>query len=352
VLGKHLRRRVAVQIVALLAALTGLMQVLELLDVTTDVLDRNLGVRGIVHYAALRVPSEMMLALPLAVLLGTMFVFYSMSRTLEITAMRAAGISVSSMVRSLWPVPFLLAILHIALSQSLVPTADARLKQWWDSTAPADEPSDTRRVHTNAGLVTFERNSPNGRVLQEMRIYERSADGRLTARTLARRAEWQDGGGWQLSGIEDLHVADCEISRRSQKSRHWVSNLLPADVVQLDVAQPHLSSFMLADVIGGERVGAQPRSYYETVLLRLFTAPLGIFIMLLLAAPPATALPRSGGSGGLLAALSLGLGFLLFDGIMSALGTGGRVPAWVAAVTAPVLFTIVGLLQLRACDKK
>ena len=51
VLGPYLRKRVAVSIIGLLAALTGLMQLLELLDVTTDVLNRNLGVTGIVHYA-------------------------------------------------------------------------------------------------------------------------------------------------------------------------------------------------------------------------------------------------------------------------------------------------------------
>ena len=43
-----------------------------------------------------------------------------------------------------------------------------------------------------------------------------------------------------------------------------------------------------ADVIGGgddisgERVGAQPLTYYQTVLFRSYTAPFGLFIMLLL----------------------------------------------------------------------
>lgn len=351
VLGTHLRRRVGLQIVALLAVLTGLMQVLELLDVTTEVLDRNLGIGGILHYAALRIPSEMLLALPLAVLLGTMSVFYAMARTLEVTAMRAAGISVASMVRALWPVPLLLALLQVLLSQSLVPVAEARLKQWWDQTAPADEIPETRRVYTSAGLVTFERNTPDGRFLQDVRIYERGIDGRLSERTIARRAEWR-GDGWQLSGVDEYGIGEQSVARQSRALLTWTSNLRPADIVQLDVAQPHLSSMMLVDVIGGERVGVQPRSYYETVLVRSFTAPLGIFIMLLLAAPPATTLMRSGGSGGLLTALGLGLGFLLFDGIMSALGTGGRVPAWAAALAAPAAFTLIGLLQLHACDRK
>ncbi|MET0987431.1 MAG: LptF/LptG family permease [Steroidobacteraceae bacterium] len=351
VLGKHLRRRVAIQIFALLLVLTALMQVLELLDVTTDVLDRNLGVAGIVHYAALRLPSEMLLALPLAVLLGAMSVFYAMARTLEITALRASGVSVKSMVISLWPVPLLLAILQIALSQGLVPMSEAKLKLWWDQTAPSEDIPDIRRVQTSAGLVTFERNSPDGRFLQNIRIYQRGGNHLLTVRTMARRAEWT-GNNWLLSSIQDFRVHDGVVTRTSQALRNWSANLRPADIVRLDVAQPHLSSIMLVDVIVGERVGTQPLSYYQTVLLRSFTAPISIFIMLLLAAPPATTMVRSGGGGGLLVALGLGLGFLLFDGIMSALGTGARVPAWVAAVTAPAVFTLIGLIQLNSCDRK
>ena len=90
VLGPYLRKRVAVSIIGLLAALTGLMQLLELLDVTTDVLNRNLGVTGIVHYAVLRLPGEMAVALPLAALLGSMSAFYAMARSREITALRSA----------------------------------------------------------------------------------------------------------------------------------------------------------------------------------------------------------------------------------------------------------------------
>jgi lipopolysaccharide export system permease protein len=82
--------------------------------------------------------------------------------------------------------------------------------------------------------------------------------------------------------------------------------------------------------------------------LRSFVAPLAPFIMLLLALPAARGLPRrSDGSGALLLALGLGLAFLLCDGFMSALGTTGRVPAAVAALTAPLLFSAVGLLQLH-----
>ena len=70
-LPRYFRRRVAVQILALLAVLTALLQMLELLDMTTEVLKREQGLRGLLYYAALRTPAEVVLMLPIAVLLGT-----------------------------------------------------------------------------------------------------------------------------------------------------------------------------------------------------------------------------------------------------------------------------------------
>ncbi len=352
VLANYLRRRVGLQILALLAVLTALMQLLELLDITTDILDRNLGLAGIAHYALLRLPGELMLSLPLATLLGAMSAFYALARTREITALRCAGLSLKGLLRRLWPVPLALALLQLALSQTLVPHSEAALKTWWDSTAPADTELKPSWAHTSTGPVSFQRASIDGRQLRKLRIYQRDDGGLLSMRITADSAQWT-GHGWQLQNVEELRVGDTRLQTTQFARRDWQTNLRPEDVVRLEVVQPHLSGMMLVDVIVGERVGSQPLSYYRTVLLRSFTAPLGIFIMLLLAIPPATHLARGGGGGaGLMIALTLGLSFLLCDGILSALGSSGRIPAWLAALAAPLLFMVIGLAQLQAYDRK
>ena len=121
--------------------------------------------------------------------------------------------------------------------------------------------------------------------------------------------------------------------------------------VELDVAEPHLSGMVVADVIGGERVSTRPRSYYEAALARTFTAPLAAFIMLLLALPSAIVSERRGGGGRLLGALGLGLGFLLVDGVFSSFGSSGRLDPWLAATAAPLIFAAIGFAQLSACER-
>jgi lipopolysaccharide export system permease protein len=350
VLGPYLRRRVAGQIFGLLLALTGLMQLLELLDVTTEVLDRDLGLPGLLHYAVLRIPSQLLLALPLAGLLGSMSAFHAMARSREITALRSAGVGLTRVLLYLLPVPFLFALLQFGLSQQLVPRAESSLKAWWDSTVPLEsKPPDPQWVRTSNGVVLFERNSADGKLLLDMRIYTRDEQGLLALRTRAARAQWE-GSSWQLSGVRDMRV-EPGVAPVQEPLRQWQSNLRPEDVVQLDSAEPILSSMALADVIGGERVGTRPRSFYETVLLQAYTAPFAVFIMMLLAMPAAIVSERGGGGGRVLIALALGLGFLLVDGIFSAFGTSGRISPAVAATTATLFFALLGLWQLRSCER-
>jgi lipopolysaccharide export system permease protein len=206
-------------------------------------------------------------------------------------------------------------------------------------------------ARTREGPVSIDRTSPDGRRLQGVRIYARDERGLIKARIVAAKVDW-DGDNWQMQDVDELHIINGQIDRAHQEARVWNTNLRPADVLRLDVVRPRLSSRMLADVIAGVRVGSQPLSYYRTALYRSFTAPLGPVIMLLLALPTAYWLSRGGGGGReMLYALVLGLGFLLIDGMVASLGSSGRLPPLMAALIAPVLFTLIGALRLRACER-
>lgn len=350
-LPSYLRRRIGLQIVAILAMLTALMQLLELLDVTTDVFDRGLGFGGLLHYALLRAPAELLLALPLAALLGTMTALHAMARGLEITAMRSAGVGVGRILVWLWPVLLLLVFGQLALSQGVLPQAENELKAWWSASAPPDKARPRLWARTRGGPVSIDAISADGRELRGIRIYERDAAGLLTGRLAAATARW-DGATWRLQGASELRIEAGRVRLDRAEAREWLTNLRPDEVLRLDVARPHLSSMMLADVIAGARVGTQPLAYYRTVLYRSFTAPLSLVIMVLIALPTACALTRSRPGGREMAlALLLGLAFLVLDGLVAAFGSSGRLPPLASALAAPLLFLAIGLLRLRACER-
>jgi len=351
VLPAYFRRRVGVQILALLAVLTALLQMLELLDMTTEVLKREQGLRGLLYYAALRTPAEVVLMLPIAVLLGTMTAMHSMARNLEITTIRCAGVSLLRIFGYLLPVSLVLAALQFAMAERVLPQAENTLKEWWSESAPVGEEATRLWANTDRGPVSIESISPDGKHLRGLRLYMLGADGLLESRLAAGDAQW-DGQVWRLDVVTELRIEEGRLQRIREPIWVWETNLKPDDVLRLDVSRPRLSSMMLADVIAGARVGTQPLSYYRTVLYRSFTAPLAVLVMLLLALPTACSQPRGrAGSREMLYALGLGLAFLLCDGMISALGTSGRLPPLTTALAAPLLFGAIGLLRLRIYER-
>lgn len=348
---RYLRRRVGTQILALLLLIVAVVQVLELLDVTTDILKRNLGLGGILYYCMLRTPSEIVFALPLAALLGTMLSLSAMARSLEIASMRTAGISLTRMFVMLLPMLVALALVQFALSQEVVPRTETRLKAWWSETAIDGANPEPRWTRTETGPVSIGAASPNGTELTTVRVYIRNSEGLLTASWIAGHARWA-GESWTLTDVTELRLSpDGGISREKIAERDWKTNLRPDDVVHIDDARPQQSITMLAEVIAGARAGAQPRSYHLTVLYRSFTAPFGLIIMSLLALPTACALTRGGKVREIVISLVLGLGFLLIDGIAASLGTSGQLSSLMTALMAPALFIAIGVFQMRAYER-
>ncbi len=355
-LAAYLRRTLLMQTLGMLLALTALMQVLDLLDATTDILKRHLGLRGVIHYAALRTPAELSLALPLAALLGGLFTFYTLARRRELTAIRATGVSLRAVVLAMLPVPLLFAACQFLIADRLVPQTETALAAWWNSTTPPPDANDdeaaqvTLWAHTDDGLAAFDQMSGDGRHITGLHVYRRGTDGQFAERLESARADW-DGQHWRLSQISRLRLTDDVLLRTPPDQDLWQTNLRPDDLLRIGSPQPQLSSPVLIGVLAGARVGARAASYYQTALYRRFTAPLAPLVMLLLALPATRAGGRSGeGNGLLLASLGAGLLFVLADGLLAALGEGGRVPALAASATAPVIFALVGVTIMHRYD--
>lgn len=356
-LARYLRNTLATQTLGVLIALTALLQVLELLDVTTDILQRKLGLGGILHYAMLRLPAELSLAMPLAMLIGSLFTFYSLARSHELIAIRAAGIRLNWVVRAMLPVAVGMALLQFAVSDRVMPRAEAALAAWWhasdDQAENAKDKEKKKKIawfRTDDGLVSVQQASRDGRHLEGVTAYRRGEDGQYVGRLSAAQAQWAEGH-WTLSDVAVLSVQDSAAQRSQEAQQEWKTNLRPEDLARVRDPQLPLSSTALLGVLAGERVGDRPASYYRTVLYRSYIAPAALAVMLLLALPATRAVQRGGQGGGqLLVALCCGLGFQLAVGLMASLGQAGTLPALLATALPPLLFGALGIRFLQTYD--
>lgn len=346
-LGIYLMKLVGGRILAALAVLVGILQILDLLDVTTDILDRRLGAEGVFYYALLRLPRLIEQAAPLAVLAGSLFAFAKLAGESAVTAMRSTGISAYRITLLALPAAALLAAVQLVIGLAVAPRTDQMLSEWWEASTPAAEQrrdSDPLAFRVGEEIVVAKSSAPDGRHLADIQIYRRDASGRLVQRTAAKAAV-HETGGWRLVEPTFESLGRDSVRTGAATEMSWLKDLRPADVIALSAGSGTVTPTEARRALEGG-VSVRPRTFYDTQVQRTWAGPMACIVMLLLAAPAALANFRGGAASLIVECLAAGLLFLVFDGAFTALGENGAAPAALAAWAAPAMFSALGLTAL------
>jgi len=345
-LARYLFLLTAGRILAALAVLVGILQILDLLDITTEILDRGLGAGGVFYYSLLRLPRLIEQAAPLAVLAGSLFAFAKLAGESAVTAMRSTGISAYRITALTLPAAALLAVAQLLIGMVIAPSADATLTDWWQATAPKEEvakPADALTFRVGQEIVVG-RPSEDARRLDDLTIYRRDPAGRLVQRTTAEAAVY-DAGVWRLVSPRFEAVGEDDVTSGAAQTMTWTQNIRPADIQTLRTGATTISAAEARRALQGG-VSIRSTSFYDTQVQRAWAAPFACVVMLLLAAPAALANFRGGASTLMVQCMAAGLLFLVFDGAFTALGESGAAPAFLAAWAAPAIFSALGITAL------
>jgi len=342
----YVMKIIATRILAAAAILLAVLQILDLLDVTTDILDRGLGLAGVLRYATLRLPRLLEQVLPLSVLAGGLFAFAQLARESAVIAMRSTGVSVYRILGMAAPVALCVALLQYAVVEVIAPRTDPALESWWRETAPAaDKSAATRPFRAGADLVFAKPAGDYGAALSDVRIYRRDAEGRIIERIEAPRAVYRNRQ-WRLEQPRMVRFSGVQAMPSSAEQLAWDTRLRPADVqVLLSPDQtPSAANARRALTGGGSE---RPASFYAMRLQQAIAGPIAAVVMLLLTVPVALGNFRNR-EGAVLttASLAAGLVFLVANGLLVALGEGGMLSPFLAAWTAPLVFTALAVTVL------
>ena len=210
-LSAYLTRMMTVRTAAAAAALMGLLQLIDLLERTSDILARG-GALGILRYMGLRLPFMFVEVAPFAVLAGAIFTFSQLARNSELVVMRITGLSLFQIFRRTLPVALVVAGLDLVIADQVTPRAQQELAAWWAASAPGavHKPPTPHWFRIDGDIVVVQSASSDGRALHGVSIYERDGEKALTRRLSAALA---------TTGAGRLAIAQCGGDRPAAGSR-------------------------------------------------------------------------------------------------------------------------------------
>ena len=331
-----------------------LVQILDLLDATDDILAFHGGAAGFAFYIVMRLPSIISEVLPLSILIATLFTLIQLVRHDEIVVLRAAGVPVGRIIAAMAPAVLVLALCHFAVSDQLRPEAERRLAGWWaENMANVDDDSEARVwLKIDGSIVQIDRVRDRGRRLEGLRVYKRDSDDAVTARLTAGDARYS-GGRWMLDNAVAVDWRREHLNEMTPANGTWDTRLQPNNVLEAMMPEIEVSAEAARAVTAGTRVAAGSLSIYATAFQRAFAEPLTSFVMLLLAAPVAFVSSRGSQIGRyVLMTLGLGLIFLLADGLYATLGRAGVINPILAAWAPAFGFALLGVMLVRTFESR
>ncbi|MEW6445948.1 MAG: LPS export ABC transporter permease LptG [Pseudomonadota bacterium] len=347
-LDRYILRTVLAATLMTLAALAGLALILLLLE-EAERIDGAYTFGKVLLFVLYTLPGYMVEFFPLATLVGSLMALGQLAAANEITAMRAAGWSLTRLAR-----PVLLAGVMLGLSGMLI---GETLGPWGQTAArlmKAEAQGKTLTVQGEQGLWLREGErfvhadfvTPGG-VLHGVRVFEYGADLFLLQASRIEQAEPR-AEGWAARDLSATRFLPdhLETTRQAQAN---LSALAPPELLNVLVVLPQYMSLTELWRYAGflDANGLQSAPYWLAWWAKLF-APLTVVAMLLLALPFALATRRSGGAGQrLILGILLGLGLLLVSRLLTQGGLLAGFSPMLAALAPPVLFLSLAIIALR-----
>ena len=300
-------------------------------------------------YVGLILPRYTYDLFPIATLLGSLIGLGALASHSELTAMRAAGISVGSIIGSVLKAGLGLLLLVVLIGEYLAPVSEQQA-QHLKMEALSDQTtlktgyeiwSRSGDTYINAREVL-----PDGR-LGDVSIYEFDPQRHLRQATHADLATFQ-GDNWLLRGVQQSRFSDSgiQVTKQAQQLRPKLLTLTVLDVLSV---KPHmLPAWDLWRYVVFLKRNGQDAATYEVAFWSKLVAPLVTLVMLFLSIPFVFGPQRSVGIGQrIFTGALIGIVFYLLNRAFSYLALVYGINPLFAALFPTLLFFAGGIWFFR-----
>jgi lipopolysaccharide export system permease protein len=299
VIRRYLLRTIFSMTALVMTVLLGLAGFIEFVGQLDDVGVGDYGVLQALLYAAMKLPGLAFVMLPMAALLGALLGLGSLANYSELTAMRAAGVSVMRLARGVAVTGVVIALITLVLGEYVAPPLDQysrqyrTLSQQASAGLPSAESAWIREGNTILNINLLNRDYRLGGVF----LFKLDAGGRLTGMARGDSAGIDDAGQWVLNNYAETTITGDGVVTR-HKRRTSQSTTLNPELVELTVIRPDsLDGLQLFHYVAFLRANGLDAQRYSAAFWGRIASSVAVVPMVVLALPFVFGRMRSAGAG-------------------------------------------------------
>jgi len=345
--------------------IAGFISIWLIFDVSDNIstfIDEHVGLLLVIRYYASQLPQVFIILLPVSLLLSLLFALGRMSRANEIVSMLTAGVSLPRVLLPLIGMGLLTVTASMALNYSLAPHAELARKTFLAEAQ--SRPSryiqgQIFRNRTDSRTWFVQNFLLRSNTFNNVQVLQQDANDNIVTNYVASRATYRlETKNWELENVKVVHydhagnIVDEQIYP-SLKIEHWSETpfrLGSANERAEFLSLPELREYLRFN----SDFPATLLAPFRTHLQYRLALPWTCLVVVWIAAPLGIGYSRRGVLSSVAAAVILVFTMNFLVHLFLALGEGARVPAWIAAWTPNILFTVIGLylLYVRASNRE
>lgn len=326
----------------------------------------------------MRVPSRLVEIIPIAGLIGGIYVMANMAALSEYTILRIAGLDTRKALVALMKIAAPIALLILLMSEVLGPFTEGLSKNIrLDALNEGKEALEFRsgawikdklrgsdgKGEIKNGIRYINVGSLEGsQMIRGFRMYEFNDQYGLLLTRTAETVEFIGGGMWRLNNVTETRFT--EISGSNHLDPSFTTQIKKTDALDIEtdvspqllgallIKPDRLSIIDLFNYINHLKENKQDYQRYAISFWKKVIYPFTILVMLALALPFAYLQTRSGAIGyKVFGGIMLGISFQLFNSLFSHLGLLAEWPALVSAITPAMIYFVLALIGIRWVSK-
>ena len=304
-------------------------------------------------YVALLIPSHLYELLPIAVLIGTIFVMARLAQSSEYTILRTSGLGPWRALRTLLLLGVGFVVLTFAIGDYVAPASDRAaqlLKARYQGSLSLIGNTGAwlkERQGDSSFAVNVVSMGRNG-ILKEPRILEFNGQGFLVSQTSAPAAS-VERGHWMLVNAERQQydtrgTGAPRIVHTNVPVLEWPTTL-SSEMVSVALLRPdRMRTLDLFDYIRHLEANGQTAQRYEIEFWRKVFYPLSCLVMIVLALPFAYLhFRQSGITTYVFGGVMIGISFFLLNNVFGYLGNLGNWWPWITAAAPGLIYSVMSL---------